>query len=503
VEHPERVLASTNIAVVMVTAVLPPGIRKGDPIDIEVQCIDNDKTTSLRNGVLLPCDLYEYGDANRLTGKSDLGPKWMQGKKLAVAEGPIIVGVNTKNGPERQRYGRIWSGGHTTQPRDFGLILDKDYRDARLTKGMAQKINERFHSRDRGIMMGMAEAKTGTFITLRVPGEYSLNWPRYLRVVRQMSLRDSEGNRRQQHQRWAEELLDPSLTIVAALKLEAIGPDAIEELKRGLQSEHPLVRFSSAEALAYLGDPAAAEPLHRLIETDPKFRAYGITALASLKEPVAADHLRQLMRSTSAETRYGAFRALVTIHDRDEAVQGENYPGGFHLHRIAPESEPLVHLNTVNRAEVVIFGHEPTLLPPFNFSVGSKFVLTTTGEEGKCLLSCFTPGADPKRITCSLMLMDILRKMAGEGGGYGDAVELLQIADKQRLLSCPLAVDALPQAPTVYELALDGRRAGPGKPKGAKDGEDTSEQSKVDMGMTPNLFTKPKSAEPINVKPEE
>ena len=37
------------------------------------------------------------------------------------------------------------------------------------------------------------------------------------------------------------ELLDPKSAIVAAVKLEALGPDAVPSLKLGMQSESPWV----------------------------------------------------------------------------------------------------------------------------------------------------------------------------------------------------------------------------------------------------------------------
>lgn len=487
-EHPERILNSPNVAVVMVSAVIPPGIRKGDSIDIDVECLEKDGTTSLRNGILLPCNLHEYGDVNRATGKTDQGARFLAGKKLAVATGPVQVGVAGKSSAERQRRGRVWGGGKASHDRDFGLILDSEHRDARLAKAMAQKINERFHTRGR-VTLGVAEAKTNSFITLRVPGQYKLNWPRYLRVVRQIPLRDSDTNKRQQQQRWSEELIDPARTVTASLKLEAIGPESVEDLKRGLASEHSLIRFCAAEALAYLGEPAAAEPLHQLIEDDPKYRAYGLTALASLQEQAAVVHLRQLLRSPSAETRYGAFRALRAAREQDDAVTGTNYPGGLHVHRVAADSRPMIHLNTLNRAEIVLFGEEPTLLPPFTLSVGSRFILSAREAEGQCLITSFRSDGEPVRVQTSLRLAEIMEKLSELGGGYGDVVELLQAAQKVRTLSCPLAIDAVPQAPSVYELALDGVRTGQEQAPGQ--GKDSTGSATVDMGMTPNLFSTP------------
>src|SRR5687768_1921695 len=45
-------------SLVLVTALVPPGARKGDPIDVQITLPDESKTTSLKGGKLLLCDLY-------------------------------------------------------------------------------------------------------------------------------------------------------------------------------------------------------------------------------------------------------------------------------------------------------------------------------------------------------------------------------------------------------------------------------------------------------------
>src|SRR5206468_1370020 len=67
----------------------------------------------------------------------------------------------------------------------------------------------------------------------------------------------------------ADELLDPARTVSAAIRLEALGEESAPILKKGLESEHVLVRFTSAEALAYLDSPSAGEELARLVEQQP------------------------------------------------------------------------------------------------------------------------------------------------------------------------------------------------------------------------------------------
>src|SRR5262249_39850400 len=161
-------------------------------------------------------------------------------------------------------------------------------------------------------------------------------------------------------------------SVAAALRLEALGKDSIPALKRGLESDNTLVRFCACEALAYLGSPLGVEELARLAGEHGMRRAVCLTALASLDEPVCHRKRRSLRASPSAETRYGAFRALLTLED-DERVPGELLNRAFWLHQVAPHSPPLVHLSTSRRAEVVLFGEGAALKAPVKILAGPEF----------------------------------------------------------------------------------------------------------------------------------
>src|SRR5262249_38343704 len=139
--------------------------------------------------------------------------------------------------------------------------------------------------------------------------------------------------------RLEEMLLDPAHTVSAALRLEALGRDSIPALERGLKSENVLVRFMSAEALAYLESTSGVEELAKLSDRHDVLRAYGLTALASLNEHVCRTRLEELMRSPNAEMRYGAFKALRIMDEgfgRSAVVKGELLNDAFWLHRAAP-----------------------------------------------------------------------------------------------------------------------------------------------------------------------
>jgi hypothetical protein len=287
-----------------------------------------------------------------------------------------------------------------------------------------------------------------------------------------------------------EDLRDPARTVTAALRLEALGQSSIEPLKSGLQHDSPLVRFCAAEALAYLGSPACGEELARVVRTQPYLRAYALTAMASLDEAVCHVKLREVL-TTSAddETRYGAFRALRALDERDPDLAGELLNEAFWLHRIPSEAEPLVHVSVSKRPEIVLFGSSQKLRPPFAIRAG-EFVLTASAEDERCSVTHIPlhgEGDSPTRSRCSLELAEIIKCLAAHGAAYSDILEVIRQASDLQAVTCRVRVDALPQAPTVQDLARAGRNR-----DWEKDGEDVVLiKPDRDMGGTPTLFQKP------------
>jgi hypothetical protein len=266
--------------------------------------------------------------------------------------------------------------------------------------------------------------------------------------------------------------------------LEALGPDSIPTLKRGLTSEHPLVRFACAEALAYLGSPSCGTELARAVEQQPALRAYSLTALASLDEAICHVELRKLLESPSPESRYGAFRSLRALDQREAAIQGDLLNESFWLHRVAPNSAPLVHMTTSRRAEVVLFGEDAVLTPPFALLAGD-FTVTANKDDDRCTLSRISLRHGKSRRQCSLKLEDVIRTIALMEGTYADVVELLRRVERGQCLSCRIAVDALPQAVSAEELA----KAGAGDPEALKAHPEIL-NARADFGATPTLFEK-------------
>jgi HEAT repeat protein len=483
IENVHDVLTAPDNSMVLVSAMIPAGAHKGDPLDVEVVLPPGSKTTSLRGGHLQSCILYTYANAKDLAPNLVAADQLALGHPYAQAEGPLLVGFEDGDEDAKLRRGRIWGGARSRVERPLFLALKSDSQQARVAQVVAERINIRFQGAFRGTLADIAVAKSDQAILLTVPPQYKLNLPRFLRVVRLVPLQEGADIHKGYRGRLAELLLDPAHTITAALRLEALGDESVPILKRGLESAHPLVRFAAAEALAYLNNPACGDELAQLTEHQPRLRAFCLTALASLDQAVCHVKLHELLGSASAEVRYGAFRALLALDEHDASVQGELLNNSFWLHRVAPESPPLVHLAGSRRAEIILFGEEAFLVPPFSFLAGPEFTITAARDDEKCTISRFSVRHGTLRRQCSLKLEDVLRTLADLGGMYPDAVDLLRQADHCHSLTCRVAIDAMPQATEVEDLAR--------KTKDDPDFQSLEQEllsADMDLGATPTLY---------------
>jgi hypothetical protein len=493
VEHPKEVLASKNVSMVLVSAMIPAGAHKADPLDVEVVLPEGCHTTSLRGGYLQECLLYNYDSRADLSGKLNqangnsapqaVGDGLLLGHPLAQAEGPLLVGFGDKDENPDLRRARIWGGGRSRIERIFMIVLKEKFAQARIAEVVGERINRTFQGAYQGTLSDIATAKSAEVVYLHIPHQYKYNLLRYLRVVRLIPLQDASPETAAYRQRLEKQLADPAHAVTAALRLEALGKDSVDSLKPALKSTSALVRFCAAEALAYLGDPACGEELAELAVSRPALRAYCLSALASLDEAICHVKLQELEQLTPPTIRYGAFRALWALDERDPAVQGELLNDSFWLHRIAPDSPALVHLSTSRRAEVVLFGKEARMAPPFSLLAGDFTVTAAVGDE-RVTLSRFSTEHGVRRRQCSLRLEDVIRSMAELGGAYPDVFEMIRQADRCGSLSCAVACDALPQTVSTYALASSGAGQHPELLK--KDEE--IENAKDDFGGTPNLY---------------
>jgi hypothetical protein len=492
IQNVGKLLDSPDNALVLITALIPPGARKGEPIDIQVSLPQGSPCISLRGGYLQPAVLRNYEMTKNLNPEYDGGNRLLQGHKFAVAKGPLVVGFGNPGDVQALKLGHVWEGGVNLEERPYHFELKKDDRSAKAANAIASRINLKFpHDprkqeavhRNRHLLLldevtqqvndtfektpvagdrgELAKPLSVAVINVRVPHAYRYNPMRYLLVARNIPLAEEPEVQARYRKRLQEMLADPQHALRAAIRLEALGKESIPALKQGLDSDKAFVRYAAAEALVYLGDPAGVEAVAQGAKDEPNLRAYALIALASLDEGICRTKLQELLHTEDVELRAGAFQALrlaygeMARNDRElEAALGKlggEALGSFWIYRVAPNGPKAVNFATSKRPEIILFGNDVALATPVSVRAGEEFVISAEVGDQRCFVSRIGVGRQQRK-QCSLKLDDVLRSLVDLGGQYTDAVDLLRNLDERRGLNCTVQRLTPPQAVSLEEL---------------------------------------------------
>lgn len=437
VRQADAILASPTTSMVFVRTYLPPGVQKGEPLDVEVRVPMRSETTSLRSGWLMQ---------TRLRQMEVVGGSALRGNIEGLAQGDVLVDAVFEGSSDKvlETRGRVLGGGTSLISRELGLALSKNDASIRTSTLIGKAINLRFFTLDSGVKKGVANPERDDYLSLTVAPRYKHNLARYLRVIRNIPLRENPVERVERLQLLEKKLLEPTSSALASLQLEAIGNDAIGPLKSGLRSSEPEVRFYAAEALAYLDQPEAAAPLADAARKESAFRWHALTALSTMTHVAALDGLSDLLHVPSIETRYGAFRALRTRNAGDPTTRGEALDKKFRYHVIPTTGESLVHVSRSRVPEIVVFGHEQRLKNVKQLYAGKRILIMPT-ETGDLRAGRYDPGQETTYETFPPELDKLIRTIVKLGGGYSEVIQCLQEAKKAGCLEGRLAVEAMPR----------------------------------------------------------
>jgi hypothetical protein len=374
----------------------------------------------------------------------------------------------------------------------FAINIDTNHRSIRTASRLESVINQRFHQHEGGqttglgsSKTGMATAKTGEYLTLKVPKIYHHNQSRYFQVIKLLPVINPPALTEQRMEKWGKDLLDPKTAGVSALKLEGIGPNAVDVLKKGLASDSAQVKFFAAEALAYLDDASGVDILAETAIKRPEFRAFALAALAAMDQAAANLRLQKLMDEADVEVRYGAFNALRTQDENDpflgqvrvaedppEVQEGDpmtiaiatrgarrrsRQDDPFSLYVVDSEGPPMLHVSRTRRCEIVVFGGGQKLLTPVVLGAGGSILLNAADGDTAVQISRIVPSKDDNgdlKVSAPLELGDVIKQTAHLGATYPEIVAILVAAEKQKNLPGPLVVDAVPKPDPRYDAAL-------------------------------------------------
>ncbi|MBX9627136.1 MAG: HEAT repeat domain-containing protein, partial [Gemmataceae bacterium] len=460
---------ANRTSLVLVSALVPPGARKDDPIDLQITLPPDSRTSSLRGGYLYACELTEYDTTGNLSslaktgkpggmgGELKLGDVWVRTlDKVPVVAGAEVNPADAKpaDGPPSLRAGRAWAGGKVTRPRPYMFVMNRADANMRTAAGVAERLNVTFGGSDAAGKV--AEAKTRDVVWVHVPFAYRHDHRRFLLVARQVPM-DQVGTDSLYRRRLEDELLDPATAVPAAVKLEALGGDAKRPLRVALESPSPWVQFAAATSLAYLGHSDGAGVLARLAEDHPALRAHCLLALASSDDAAFTDKLAELMGSPDPEMRYGAFIALRLANDGHPAVAGRPLNHALWVHPVARGSAGMVHLATGGRSELVVFGDNVRVRGPLpTFAIGTDFTVGMPAGAAGVELTRIVKVNDEwveKKETSPPELTAVLALLARLGGGHPEAVALVRGLAAAEAVTAAVAVDAIPRQMTLKQLA--------------------------------------------------
>lgn len=452
VDDPNHFLESNDTALVRVRAIIPPGARRGDPLDIRVIAPSESRASDLNGGWLLESRLRtEIAVAKQLMQSSI-----RQSEVLVTATGPVMTKASytpsLDDSPKIE--GTVISGGRVQVPRNLALLLRPKYRHVAIATAISTAVNKRFFFFDGTTRRGIATPREDDFIDVEVHPRYRDNVARMMEVVRAVGIQPEGSHTQRRLSELAARLAVPASGADAAIQLEAIGEGSVPTLIEGTKSSNPEIRFYAAEALAYLDRVESIDVLAAAAKDEPAFRAPALLALQGVKSQQAIDAMKGLMDEPSLETRYGAFCSIRRRPDGKRALSGQPI-GAFWLYRVRSKAAAAVVVSLRESPEVVLLGDlQPIVIPEFLRGPGG-IMIKPDSQPGKIRISRFQVGKDDQFAVVDADVASLIVGLATVGGGYGDVVEVLRIAKDQGYLRDQLGINPLPESMRTYYRELE------------------------------------------------
>lgn len=475
-----QILDNPDNCLVIVTGYIPAGARKLDRFDVDVTLPDGSKAVSLAGGHLQMCLLRVYEAAANLSPRFSDSNQIIGGHILAQAKGQLVVGFGNATDANELKRGKVWQGGVSRVHRPYALIMRNDDKSVKIANAVAERINfmyqedprsralhADFNAQEKQILLAgavttqlnqahdatgmgqsdMAKAVSKEVINVRVPFGYRYDHDRFLHVAAVTPLRNTDPSLTAYRQRLEKMLLDPRDALLAARRLEALGRDSIPSLKGGLDADHPIVRFASAESLAYLGSTLGVDTLTQLVQQHSILAKHGTTALANLGESICRDKLGLLLASDDRALRCAAFHALTLLDERDPRLGGQLLNETFWLYRVPHASSPMVFYSTGKRPQVVLFGRD-IVLSSETRTIIRDYTVQHDKLDGRIHVKRITTRGQEKR-TCSNRLDEVLTALTELGATYPEIVEFLRVAHDRQYANCPIVSWTVPEVPLV------------------------------------------------------
>jgi hypothetical protein len=437
----EELLQSKNTEMVLVKGLLPAGVHKGDRFDLEIFPLNGTDATSLEGG---------YIQKMRLRTTAQLGGTVKEGHLQGLGKGRVLTNsaFETRDDASNRLSGRVLGGGTSKVDRDLALLIRTGSKSIRTSTSISAAINDRFTVSTSTGLEGVANSKTDQVIELKIPSQYRHNVGRFAQVISNMAYDEPAHLKVNRMDTLEASLQNPLTAGLSAIRLEAMGKQALPTLKRALGSSDLQVRFAAAQSLAYQDMNDGVEVLATAARTEPAFRWQALAALTTLQSAAADVALESLLNESSAETRYGAFLAIRKRNPQSPLVTGQRMSHDSKLCLVDNQSPALLHFSRADIAEIVVFNDSQTF--------GDKFLYVESGltvksnADGTVTVATYHSD-DSFRATCSDRVSDVIQTVSQAGYGYETLLKMSRLAMKEGTLNGRLVVDATPKVGRRYQ----------------------------------------------------
>lgn len=444
VSDPQLFLERPEIALVRVQAIIPPGARRGDPLDLRILSPPQTSARNLYRGWLLDTRLRQRQLLSGAVRKSDV---------MVVGTGEVLTRANVENGEDEnlKLEGYVLGGGKIQQDRRLGLVIRPEFQHAKLSAKLAHEINQRFYYYNGTAKGGIAKAVEDDFIEIAVHQRYRRNIHRLMAVVGNVYARGENGDIQGRLVDLGRQLNEPMTAADAALQLESLGQSAVPTLLDGMKNPDAEIRFYATEALAYLDRSEAIEPLEAFAADEPAFRYAALIALEAMEGRASLDALQRLLHRDSIEVRYGALRSIRRRSDGQVLMRPTKLGSSVDLYMIASQSSNFIAVSTADRPEIVCYGADAAVrISDFLMGPGGLMIRPDQDHPNQLVVTSFRPGTADRRTTCAANVSGMLEAVVHVGGNYGACVEVLRTAKNRGFIDCGLAIAPLPEAMRDY-----------------------------------------------------
>ena len=440
----EELLQSKNTEMVLVKGLLPAGVRKGDRFDLQIFPLSETDATSLQGG---------YIQKMRLRITAQLGGTVKEGHLQGLGKGRVLThsAFETRDDASNRLSGLVLGGGTSKVDRDLALLIRTGSKSIRTSTSISGAINERFTVSTSTGLEGVANSKTDQVIELKIPDQYRHNVGRFAQVISNMAYDEPAHLRVNRMDTLGVSLQNPLTAGLSAIRLEAIGKQALPTLKRALGSSDLQVRFAAAQSLAYQGLNDGVEILATAARTEPAFRWQALAALTTLESAAADGVLESLLGEPSAETRYGAFRAIRKRNPQSPLVAGQWMSRDFKMCVVDNQSPALLHFSRADIAEIVVFNDSQTFSDQFLYVESGLTV--KSNMDGTVTVATYHSD-DSFRATCSDRVSDVIQTVSQAGYGYETLLKMARLSMKEGTLNGRLVVDATPKVGRRYQSKI-------------------------------------------------